>query len=454
MMFLLDLLRLILSGRRGTDLDPRDPYVLDPVPPLPTEPDPVSPIPPTEPVDLEEEAEPVLDPLDPGPEPDPAEYGSATLLVRAMKEKGYRVFEDNFQDYNLNIVAVRDPAAIVDRFSCKICVFWKDPAGEWNLIEWGATTYPGSRYLVERLLNPAGAAILCPGQYPVYRLDVHNGKYRALCQRRGPVRVYRDGDRDREFDLLPSSVMSGMFGINVHAPVTPSSGLRTYVAQRVYAASAGCQVFRSLSDFLEFRALCEKAAELWGNAFTLTLLDEDDLISVDQELPSSPPDPIQIDQLETWDPPFDSVGVRHRNLLNVKQNPADPWRFSIGQDGKGHTIFPSFPKGLRAGIINLRSYWTRHKLRTIAAILSRWAPSSDTIGSIKGAPANSPKDYSDFVAGRMGLEPVSPLSLFTDSGEVRDRDQLFEIVSAIAAYENDADLDLPRDVFDEALRLL
>lgn len=232
---------------------------------------------------------PVTDPMTAPPvetvEPAPVleslpdrEFGLATQIASAMQRKGYRIFEDNSKDYNLNIVGVRNEDGELDEFTCRIVVFWKRPSGEWETRGWKATTYPGSRYLIDRLLNRAGAAILVPGQYPVYRLDTHNGKYKALCQRRGVVKVYRDGNRDRKFDRDPKSIMEGMFGINIHAPVTPTASTRGYVAANVRAASAGCQVFQRVDDFTEFRGICEKAADLWGNSFTYTLIEEADLL--------------------------------------------------------------------------------------------------------------------------------------------------------------------------------
>lgn len=406
----------------------------------------------------EAEPDPIQDPptqvipVPPNPEEnDPEEFGPATPYVLAMMRAGFTVFSNNEKDYNLNIVGVRDTGARLDEFSCKIVVFWKTPGGRWKLIEWKATTYPGSRYLIEKLLNPRGAAILERGQWSVYKIDIHNGKYPAVCQRRGPVRVYRDGDLDREFDLDPSTIQSGMFGINIHAPVTPRSGFWNYVAQRVYNASAGCQVFKSVSDFLEFRSLVEKSVKLWGNAITYTLLDDVDLHQIDITLPSPPPSPGQFDDEETWSPGLDTAGIRNKNLLNVK---GTGWRYSEGSDSRGHNIFPSYAKGLRAGIKLLSIYWTKHKKKTIADILSRWAPATDTIGSLPGAPPNSPRDYSLFVASRMDHRPTAPLSTFNDDGSVNDVEQLFHLVSAMAAYENDAGLQIPRPVFDEAVSLL
>jgi hypothetical protein len=394
-------------------------------------------------------------PRAPAPEPEPpvVSWGSASAIVAAMLRKGYRVFDGGDKDYNLNIVGVRNSGAKVDEYGCRMHVFWRYK-GKVTHLSWKMTSYPGSHYLITKLLNRAGAAILVPGQWAVYEMDTHNGKYRALCQRRGPVRVYRDGNRDRIFDLDPSSIQAGMFGINVHAPITPSSGLRTYVANLVGSASAGCQVFQRLADFLEFRAICDHAEELWGNTFTYTLLVDSDVRSEDRgpvaEISTTA---TKFDALEEdWAPSSSKLGVRHRNLLNVKDG--EDWLYMTGSDSRGHAIFPTYAKGLRAGIVNLRSYWVRRKLRSITAILSRWAPSSDTIGSIPGAPRNSPAAYSKFVAGRVGVGPNDALRLFDDAGKVRDADQLYKLVAAMVEYENESGLIVPRSIFDEAVRLI
>jgi len=53
-----------------------------------------------------------------------------------------------------------------------------------------------------------GMASLKPGVWPAYRLDLHQGKYLAVCQRSRPVTVTRDGS--------PPYDDTGMFGINIH----------------------------------------------------------------------------------------------------------------------------------------------------------------------------------------------------------------------------------------------
>jgi hypothetical protein len=53
-----------------------------------------------------------------------------------------------------------------------------------------------------------GIATLNPGLWPVYRFDLHSGKYLAICQRAGAVTVTRDGTPPRQD--------TGEFGINIH----------------------------------------------------------------------------------------------------------------------------------------------------------------------------------------------------------------------------------------------
>ena len=46
-------------------------------------------------------------------------------------------------------------------------------------------------------------------------MDLHRGKYLALCQRK-PVSVYRDNDKDKRYDLKDKTIDTGLFGINIH----------------------------------------------------------------------------------------------------------------------------------------------------------------------------------------------------------------------------------------------
>ena len=63
----------------------------------------------------------------------------------------------------------------------------------------------------------------------------------------------------------------GYFGINIHRsnPHTESTIVEKW--------SAGCQVFKKIDDYNEFLEICGRARKEWGNAFTYTLLKEEDL---------------------------------------------------------------------------------------------------------------------------------------------------------------------------------
>lgn len=189
-------------------------------------------------------------------------------VLERMCNKGHAVFENDSRNYNLNIIGIRSKTAKVDEFGCQLMVTWKYN-GQWHERSFRITTYPGRYYLIQKLLNPKGCAILAPGQYRgVYAIRLHNNKYSALCQTYGEVKVYRDRDKDDQFDLDVNTIMSGEFGINIHN--SPDKQTTT----RVGAYSAGCQVFSDDNEFSEFMDLVYKAAENFPNKFTYTLITE------------------------------------------------------------------------------------------------------------------------------------------------------------------------------------
>lgn len=185
-----------------------------------------------------------------------------------VKDQGSIIFDRDDRPFNLNIIAIRSKAAKLDDFGCQIMIAWKF-AGAWIDKSYKITTYPGSYYLQRKLLNPQGCAILCPGQYRgVYALRLHNNKYEALCQTHGSVKVFRDKNRDSVFDLNPDHTFMGDYGINVHD--SPDG----QVTKKVFAHSAGCLVYQSDIDFKESRNIWRKSRDVFGNKFTLTLVNE------------------------------------------------------------------------------------------------------------------------------------------------------------------------------------
>lgn len=196
------------------------------------------------------------------------------VLVQ-IRSLGYEVFTEG--DYNLNLFGIRSPDTVSGTYDDFLgCAYKAD--GQWNVRYWSATTDPGLYYR-ENPANVNGTAILVPGQYRgVYSVDLHAGKYLALCQRAGPVTVWRDANKDQILDHDVDEE-SGYFGINIHASSsTPYDQTRDRDEDSdVGKWSAGCQVHATTTGFREMMDLVSKQLEThpsWKKVFTYTLLDQ------------------------------------------------------------------------------------------------------------------------------------------------------------------------------------
>ena len=189
-----------------------------------------------------------------------------------LVDKGHKYFTGG--KYDVNIVGIRNSSTngdITNKFDDTMTVSYKDENDEWQYHEYKCTTDPG-KYWAENIMNKDGVAIVKPGQYRgSHQVALHQGKYKALCQRK-PLKVYRDDNRDEHYDLDESTVQEGIFGINIH-----KAGKFVNGSTQIDKWSAGCQVFSKESDFNEFMILMNKAKEVWGNSFTYTLVDSNDI---------------------------------------------------------------------------------------------------------------------------------------------------------------------------------
>jgi len=193
-------------------------------------------------------------------------------IKRAVEAKGYVWFNDAAnKGYDVNIVGVRNSATgkkVTNLFDDKITLSFKDDKGVWQYYEWANTTEPGKKG-VEQYHNIKGVARLVPGQYRgTWTIDKHQGKYDALCQRLKPVTVFRDADRDLEYD--EDRTDTGMFGINIHKAGQDSTWVENW--------SEGCQVFKRVKDFDVFMKICKLAAKIHGNRFSYTLIESKDIV--------------------------------------------------------------------------------------------------------------------------------------------------------------------------------
>lgn len=194
----------------------------------------------------------------------------AERVFRVIRRKGYTVLDDS-NPYHLNIVGIRSPSTEVDRFNDRVIIIYRDENGRQYADEYSITTDPGAYYTQIKLLNKDGAAILVPGQYrDVYRIDRHQGRYEALCQRGGMVRVWRDASQSGRLNRS-GRIFEGWFGINIHRAAASGT------TERVGRYSAGCQVFQRAQDFAVLMAQARKSRDIRGNTFTYTLLEEADL---------------------------------------------------------------------------------------------------------------------------------------------------------------------------------
>jgi len=193
-------------------------------------------------------------------------------IESTLKAKGYKWFESG--DYNLNIVGVRNSETlneVTNKFDDYMTVSYKVD-GMWNYSCFGCTTDPG-KYWVENIMKESGVAILKPNQYrSTYQIGLHQGKYEALRQVK-PVQVYRDNNLDVCYDLDEENIEKGIFGINIHRATKYEGKTSTQIDKW----SAGCQVIASNDDWQDFMGLVRQSRDIWGNSFTYTLIESDDI---------------------------------------------------------------------------------------------------------------------------------------------------------------------------------
>ena len=185
--------------------------------------------------------------------------------LNQMRSMGYKTFED--KDYDLNLVGIRSRVRRADSFDDLFCVFYKQ-RGLWIEERYNCTVDAGA-YWLENPYKKKGCAILKAGQYKgVWSIDMHRGKYTALCQKdNAPVTVWRDDNKDLIHDHRQQE--TGYFGINCHR------AMQYRIAYQVQKFSAGCTVIQHPADFARLMTLC-KMQEIAGNGrtFTYTLIED------------------------------------------------------------------------------------------------------------------------------------------------------------------------------------
>ncbi|WP_162287016.1 structural protein [Pantoea stewartii] len=115
-----------------------------------------------------------------------------------------------------------------------------------------------------------------------------------------------------------------------------------------------------------------------------------------------------------------SRGIRNNNPGNIRWG--DEWKGLVPEGQRTDKSFCQFvaPEfGIRAMIIILRNYQSKHGLKTITGIIKRWAPPNE----------NDTQAYIRSVAQATGTDADKPIDL-TDSRK------LFPLLQAIIRHEN------------------
>ena len=192
-------------------------------------------------------------------------------VLQHLKSLGHEIMWEG--DYHLNLFGIRSTDTKPNSFDDIMGVAYTVD-GLWKVEVWPATTDPGTYYL-ENPSNVNGTAILCPGQYHAWKIDLHAGKYEALCQRAASVTVWRDNNRDDILDHPVGSEASGYYGINLHRSSLYTDTVEEAETASVGKWSAGCQVHARIDAFDEMMKLAHMQEDTLGiDVFTYTLMDQ------------------------------------------------------------------------------------------------------------------------------------------------------------------------------------
>lgn len=190
-------------------------------------------------------------------------------IQQVLQKKGYRWFDDG-KAFHLNIIGIRTKERRAGKFDDIFVIACRDDQGRQIFSLYKGTTDPGLTYLLKPL-DPQGCFILAPGQYvDVWAYGSHKGKYAALDQV-GPMRGWRDNNKNGVLLDGPLKVVEGLFGIEFHR------AHQTVELADVGPYSAGCQVVQNPTPYGKVMGYCLASTKIRSNRFSYTLLEEADV---------------------------------------------------------------------------------------------------------------------------------------------------------------------------------
>ncbi len=109
-----------------------------------------------------------------------------------------------------------------------------------------------------------------------------------------------------------------------------------------------------------------------------------------------------------------TIANRLNNPFNIKrQVSGKKWKGEIGYDSQGHVHFISVEHGIRAAAFVLKSYYKKHDIATLEAIINRFCGGN--------------KDYVKFLSNRLNLKPNQKFNVLA---------RLPELMQAMSKYES------------------
>ena len=184
-------------------------------------------------------------------------------ILEAVESHGFLTFDGA---WDLNLIGLRTPTTEANMFDDYFFVVCRDSENNWCQWILTCTTDPGS-YWLRNPSRVSGTAIMVDPQQArsAYQLDLHAGRYLALCQRK-PIKVWRDANKNEILDRYGEEHV-GYFGINIHR------ASQTRVIDQVERYSAGCTVIQKFEEFDFLLELCRKQIAMLGyDKFTYTLI--------------------------------------------------------------------------------------------------------------------------------------------------------------------------------------
>lgn len=192
------------------------------------------------------------------------DHGKMKKFVKTLGLRGNRLFHLMWWRKKINIVGIRDSAdQEKDIFNDRILLITGN-----NVVSFVGTTDPGKYWTgnAKRRWGVSGVAHLVEGWYPeTYQIGDHMGK-KALVQVGGPVKVWRDVNKNYKYDDGIDDIQTGYFGINIHYTKNGPVLIGRW--------SGGCQVIQDSEDWNYFFKACKDSKI---KAFNYLLINKNEL---------------------------------------------------------------------------------------------------------------------------------------------------------------------------------